>query len=192
MSDIKDIWKNQPIKADTVMNINDLNKHANHMRFRFSSRNLLLYAFSAINVLIHIWVLATGRLSSYRAPMVLMMGAYLFVAWQVWLRFTPRRAPLQNSGQAVLHFHRQEIERQHGAVAKAWLWYIAPFWPPYLWELAIFFQKIDLSNPGGKLYAFVMTFVGGILFWSFVWLLFSRHATRLEWELERLSRVRAE
>lgn len=176
------------------MNIKDLTAHAENLSTRIGRRNWLLYAYAAFNIVTHVWVLSTGRLPAFQLPMVLMLAAHLFVAWQVWLRFTPRRAPLQNSGQAVLQFQRQEVERQHGAVAKAWLWYIAPFWPPFLWELAIWFQRIDFAKPGGEtaLFAFQMTFVGGVFFWSFVWMLFSRHATRLELELERLSRVRAE
>jgi hypothetical protein len=194
MSDIKDIWKSQPIEEDVVMNINDLTNHAKSFSDRFGRRNLLLYAYATFNILIHIWALATGRLPAFQAPMVLMLLAHIFVAWQVWLRFTPRRAPLQNSGQAVLQFHRQELQRQHDAVAKAWLWYILPFWLPYLWELAIWFQRIDFARPGSKssLFALQLAFVGGVCFWSFVWMLFSRHATRMELELERLGRLRAE
>ncbi len=176
------------------MNIKDLTEHAKSLSARIGRRNLMLYAYAAFNIVIHVWALSTGRLPAFRLPMVLMLLAHLFVAWQVWLRFTPRRAPLQNSGQAVLQFHRQELERQHDAVAKAWLWYIAPFWPPFLWELAIWFQHIDFAKPGSKtaLFALQMAVVGGVFFWSFVWMLFSRHATRMELELERLGRVRAE
>lgn len=194
MSDIKDSWKNQPIEEIVVMNIKDLTSNAERLHARISRRNLYLYTYSIVNLLIYVWALSTGRFSRFLLPSLLMMAAHLFVSWQVWKRFTPRRAPLQNSGQALLQFNRQELERQHGAVAKAWLWYIAPFWPPFLWQLTIWFQRIDLARPEGRaiLFAFQMTVLVAVFFWSFVWMLFSRHATRLELELERLSRVRIE
>lgn len=194
MKDIKDLWKSQPVEEFVVMNLQDLKKHADLMRTHISRRNWILYAYAIFNIVTHVWVLSTGRMPAFRLPVILMLMAHLFVAWQVWKRFTPRRAPLENSGKALLDFQRQELERQHGAVAKAWLWYILPFWPAFLWELAIWFQRIDPARPGSKsgMFALEMTVVGGIFFWSFVWMLFSRHATKLEWELDRLRRVRAE
>ena len=194
MSDIKDIWKNQPIEEIVVMSTSDLASNATRLHTRISRRNLYLYLYSAINLLIYIWAFSTGRLSNYLYSSMLMMAAHLFVSWQVWKRFTPRRAPLQNSGQNLLQFQRQELERQHGSVAKAWLWYILPFWPPFLWQLTNWFQRIDMTRPESRpmLFALQMCLLGGIFFWSFVWMLFSRHATRLELELERLKHVRAE
>ena len=84
--------------------------------------------------------------------------------------------------------------RRSGAVEKAGLWYIAPFMPAFLWELGIWLHGIDLNTAFGQasMKFFVMVVFAAVLFWSCVWLLFSRHATRLELELERLSRVRAE
>lgn len=194
MIDIKDIWKNQPVEETVVMNIKDLTLHADHMHARISRRNLLLYAYSAFNIVCIVVGLVVLPFPKQRPPELLMLVAHLFVLWQVWMRFTPRRAPLQNSGQAVLQFHRQELERQHGAVARAWLWYIAPFMPPFIWQLAIWYGNIDPATPVGtaSMHLLIMVILSAVFFWSFVWLLFSRHATRLELELERLSRVRTE
>jgi hypothetical protein len=194
MNDIKDLWINQPVEEHVVMSTQELTSSAQRLYSRISRRNLYLYAYAGTNLLIYAWAFATGRLTNFFYSSLLMVVAHLFVAWQVWKRFTPRGAPLQNSGQSLLQFQRQELERQHGAVAKAWLWYIAPFWPPFLWQLVNWFQRLDLASPEGKakLFALHMTVICGVFFWSFVWLLFSRHATRLELELERLKRVRAE
>jgi hypothetical protein len=116
------------------------------------------------------------------------------VLWQVWRRFGLSKMPAETSGQSALQFHRRELERQHGAVAKAWLWYIAPFMPAFIWELAIWLRSIDVATPDGaaSMKVFGLVVLSAILFWGCVWLLFSRHASRLELELERLATVRAE
>ena len=63
-----------------------------------------------------------------------MIVAHLFVLWQVWRRFGLSKSRSLDAGQAALQFHRQELERQHGAVSNAWLWYILLFMPAFLWE----------------------------------------------------------
>ena len=194
MSDIKTAWKNQPLEERTMLTLSDLHQRAHHLHARFQRRNLLLYAYSLLNIVAGVWLVATGKFSNMHAPMLLMVGAHLFVLWQVWKRFGRREAPPQSSGQNVLQFHREELERQHGAVAKAGLWYIAPFMPAFLWELGIWLQGIDMNTAGGQasMRMFMMVVFTAVLFWSCVWLLFSRHAARLELELERLGQIRAE
>jgi hypothetical protein len=194
MSDIKDLWQRQSIQEYVFMSSSELEASASGMYDRLSRRNLYLYLYSGGNLLIYLWAFATGRLTNFFFASLLMVAAHIFVAYQVWKRFTPRRAPLQNSGQAVLQFQRQELERQHGAISKAWLWYIAPFWPPFLWQLFNWYQRIDFSRQGSMsmFFSLQMTLLAGAMFWAFVWMMFSRHATRLELELERLRLVRAE
>lgn len=194
MTDIKHAWKTQPTEEHTMMSINDLNLRMKRLRARISRRNLALYAYAIFNILCIVAFLSSGKLPHQRLPSILMLIAHLFVAWQVWYRFTPRETPPHTSGQNALQFHRQELQRQHGAVEKAWLWYIAPFMPPFIWQLSIWFGRMDISTPGGMagMRLFVMVVLGAVFFWGCVWLLFSRHATRLELEIERLNGLRTE
>lgn len=177
-----------------MLTIQDLRARADKLKARFGRRNLLLYVYSALNIVAGLWLVVTGRFPNMQAPMLLMVVAHLFVVWQVWRRFVPRELPAESSGQNALQFHRQEIERQHGAVARAWLWYIAPFMPAFIWELAIWLKGIDAMTAEGAaaMKVFVMVVFSAVLFWGCVWLLFSRHATRLELELQRLSGLKAE
>ncbi len=194
MTDIKTAWQSQPIEEHTMMTIQDLQLRAEKSRARFSRRNLLLYAYSAFNIIAGLWLVANDAFPNMKAPMLLMIVAHLFVLWQVWKRFGLSEMPAASSGQTALQFHRQEIERQHGAVAKAWLWYILPFMPALIWELAIWLRSIDAGTADGAaaMQVFVMVVFSAMLFWGCVWLLFSRHASRLELELERVSRLKAE
>lgn len=194
MTDIKTAWRTQPTGEHIMLTIQDLKIRAENLQTRLSRRNLLLYAYSALNIVAGLWLVATGRFPNMQAPMLLMIVAHLFVLWQVWRRFVPRQLPPESSGQSALQFHRHEIERQHGAVANAWLWYIAPFMPAFIWELAIWLKQIDMRTAEGAaaMKVFVLVVFSAALFWGCVWLLFSRHATRLELELQRLSGVKAE
>lgn len=174
--------------------IAELSLRAEHLQKRFRRRNLLLYSYSLFNIVAGLWLVVTGRFPTMHMPMLLMVVAHLFVLWQVWKRFGPRKTPPHVSGQNVLQYHRQELERQHEAVAKAGLWYIAPFMPAFVWELIIWLRSIDINTASGaaSMRMFLMVVFSAVLFWSCVWLLFSRHATRLELELQRLSGVKAE
>lgn len=177
-----------------MLTTQELRLRADKLRTRVTRRNWLLYAYSAFNIFAGVWLVANDSFPRMKAPMLLMVGAHLFVLWQVWRRFLPRELPPQMSGQNALQFHRQELERQHGAVANAWLWYIAPFMPALVWELLIWFNTIDLATPDGaaSMKVFLLVVLSAVLFWGCVGLLFSRHAARLELELERLSSIKAE
>lgn len=177
-----------------MLTIQELRLRAETMRSRLHRRNLLLYLYSASNIVAGIWLVATDKFPNIQAPMLLMIVAHLFVLWQVWRRFVARALPAQTSGQTALQFHRQELQRQRESVAKAWLWYIAPFMPAFIWELAIWLNRIDVTTAAGAatMKVFVLVVFSAVLFWGCVWLLFSRHATRLELELQRLSGITAE
>ena len=194
MVDIRSSWKAQQLDTQKPPTLRELELRADATQRRVRRRNVVLYAYGAFNIIITVWLLGTGRFPDFQAPAVLMMGVHLFVLWQVWRRFTRRSGPLPGSSQSALQFHRQELIRQYAAAKNAWLWYIAPFLPPFVWELAIWWSKIDPSTPKGlaSLKLFAMAVFSAVLFWSCVWALFSRHATRLELELERINRVMAE
>ncbi len=139
------------------MSIADLQLRMQQARTRFTRRNVLLYGYGGFNIVFGLFAATSERLQEYRV--LLMVAAHLFVLWQVWKRFTPRDIALRASGQTALQFHRSEIERQHGAVNQAWLWYIAPFMPAFVWELSIWFGRIQTSAPdasGLPLFAMVV------------------------------------
>ncbi|MET0657929.1 MAG: hypothetical protein ABW110_07205 [Steroidobacteraceae bacterium] len=174
--------------------LQDLRARAGRMHARFLRRNLILYGYGIFGIITGICILGSNIYPDQLVPGVFMLGAHVFVLWQVWRRFMPRQLPPQATGQSVLQFYRQELTRQQAAVNKAWLWYIAPFMPPFIWQLAVWWHGIDFNTPGGVASAkgLVMVVVTGVFFWSWVWVLFSRHATRLQLELERLRSVTAE
>jgi hypothetical protein len=194
VTDIQSTWQRQPIEEHTMLTIHDLRLRADKLRTRLSLRNWALYAYSAFNIVAGIWLVANDSFPNMKAPMLLMIVAHLFVLWQVWRRFGLGRLPAEPSGQTVLQFHRQELERQHRAVSNAALWYIAPFMPALIWELVIWYGRIDVTAAAGAATqkVFVLVILSAILFWTCVWLLFSRHAARLTIELERLNHLRAE
>jgi hypothetical protein len=194
VTDIKSAWQGQHIEEHTMLTMQDLRLRANQMRARMNLRNWALYLYSAFNIVAGLWLIANDSFPNMKAPMLLMIVAHLFVLWQVWRRFGLGKLPPETSGQNVLQFHRQELERQHHAVANAALWYIAPFMPALIWELVIWYGRLELATAGGAATqkVFVLVVLAAILFWTCVWLLFSRHAARLMLELERLSHLRAE
>lgn len=174
--------------------LQDLRARATRMHTRFLKRNLILYGYGIFGITVGIWILSTKELPGQLVPGIFMLGTHVFVLWQVWRRFMPRQLPAQAAGQNVLQFYRQELMRQRDAVNKAWLWYIAPFMPPFIWQLSVWWRGIDFTTEAGIASANTLgtVVVIGVFFWSWVWVLFSRHATRLELELERLRSVTAE
>jgi hypothetical protein len=170
VTDIKAVWKQTPPEERIMMNLNNVEQRARRLQMKLRRRNLWLYAYSATNVIISLWLIATGQAPRFLAPMLLMIAAHLFVVWEVWLRFGSRPMSPQASAQSALDFQRQELERQHRAVANAGLWYIAPFMPAFIWELAIWLHGIDLSTPTGAaaMRSFVMVIFSAVLFWSCV------------------------
>ena len=174
--------------------LEDLRARAARMNTRFLRRNLILFGYGAFGIITGAWILWSNLFPRQLVPGIFMLFAHVFVLYQVWLRFMPRQLPVKAAAQSVLEFYRQELKRQHDAVEKAWLWYIAPFMPPFIWQLTVWLQGIDFATREGM--ASAKTLVGvvimGVFFWSWVWALFSRHATRLELELERLRSVTAE
>jgi hypothetical protein len=189
VTDIKTAWQSQQIEEHTMVTIHDLRLRADKLRTRLSYRNCALYVYSAFNIVAGLWLVANDSFPNMKAPMLLMIVAHLFVLWQVWQRFGLSKLPPESSGQNALQFHRQELERQHHAVENAALWYIAPFMPALIWELVIWYGRIDGAATHK---VFVLVVIAAILFWTCVWLLFSRHAARLTLELERLNQLRAE
>jgi hypothetical protein len=68
--------------------------------------------------------------------------------------------------------------------------------PAFLWELAIWLQRLQMRAEEGirepNYAAFVLVVLGAIFFWSAVWFAFSRASVRLELQLARLNAAKAE
>jgi hypothetical protein len=82
------------------------------------------------------------------------------------------------------------------ALSRAWLWYIAPFIPPFLWELAIWLQRIQMraveTSQPANYQLFLFSILGAVFFWTAVWLAFSRASVRLELQIARLTALKTE
>jgi hypothetical protein len=193
--DIKSLWQSQPIEETTV-SFSDLHARAKAFRSRVRWRNALLYLYSLFNIVVAGWLIYRRLFPTMIYPMLLMIGAHVFVVWQVVTRLGGHSLPESSAGEAGLNFLRQRYEQQRNALRRASLWYIAPFMPPFLWELAIWLRTI-LAHPGTAAQAasirlFVMTVGGAILFWGTVWWLFQRGARHWQEEIGALDRIRAE
>ncbi|MGQ0835959.1 MAG: hypothetical protein ACT4O5_13755 [Gammaproteobacteria bacterium] len=193
MTDIKTVWKNQATEDTGMIMLSDIRKHAASYRSRIRLRNVVLYVYSIANIAASAWLLHSGRLAAYAAPMVLMIVAHLFVLWQVWRRAAARDLPGALAARGALDFHRHELQRQHAVASRAWLWYIAPFMPALIWEIGLRAQmETPDIPPEVDRWIVAMIIVGAVFFWSSVWLLFSRAAARLELQIRELNGLKAE
>jgi len=193
MSDVKALWQNQTVEEKEMITLSDIRDRAHKFQSRIRWRNVALYVYSAFNIAASFWLILSGRLVAYRYPMLLMIGAHLFVLWQVNRRIGARPLPEELAARTALDHHRSELERQRNALSNAWLWYIAPFMPALIWELAI---RAITPNPNipafnNRIIVFYLV-SGAIFFWTAVWLAFSRAALKLQLQLEQLKRVAAE
>jgi hypothetical protein len=193
--DIKTLWQNQSLEETTV-SLADLQSRAQTFRRRILIRNGILYLYSLFNIAMGGWLIYRRVFPTMIYPMLLMIAAHLFVLWQVVRRIGAPGVPEGFAGRAGLSFLRQQYEQQREALSRAWLWYIVPFMPPFLWELAIWLRNI-LTHPGTATQAasirlFMLTIVTAIIFWSVIWWLFLRGARHWKRELTGLECIEAE
>ena len=195
MDDLKAVWKTQPVE-DGMITLTDARARADKFQGHVRKRNVIFYAYALFNIVASFWLIATGRLSAFLYPMLLMVAAHLWVLWQVNRRIGARPVPGEMGARPALDFYRDELKRQIDGLSRAWLWYIAPFLLPYFWELAIWQQRIEARAaatsmpPNYQLLLF--SIVGAVFFWTAVWLAFSRASLRLELQIERLNALKAE
>ena len=194
MTDLKSVWKSQPEEEETMISLSDIRVRADKLQSSVRLRNAALLLYALFNIGFSFWLIATGRQRAYLYPMLAMVAAHLFVLWQVNRRVGRRRT--SNGERPVIDAYRDELRRQADGLSSAWLWYIAPFMPPFLWELAILFGIIQAraAETGQAPYysGLILCIVAGIAFWTAVWLAFSRASVRLQLQIERLNAVKAE
>ncbi len=179
-----------------MITLSDVRTRADRFQAHVRMRNVIFYVYALANIVASFWLIATGRLSAFLYPMLLMVAAHLWVLWQVNRRIGARPLPSELGGRSALDFYRDELKRQTDSLSRAWLWYIAPFMPPYLWELAIWLQRIQAravatSEPANH-QLFFFSILGAVFFWTAVWLAFSRASIRLQLQIERLNVLKAE
>lgn len=193
--DIKTLWQSQPMEEMTV-SLSDLKTRASAFRRRVATRNLVLYAYGLFNIAAGAWLIYAGYFPTMRYPMLLMIAAHFFVLWQVVTRVGGRSVPSEFAGQSGVSFLRDAFERQRRALANAWAWYILPFMPAFLWELAIWYRAIlthwGSAAAASNLRSFAVVVVSAIVFWGVVFVFFARGARRWQSELAALDQVISE
>jgi hypothetical protein len=193
MNVIQTVWQTQIMEEKDMITLLDLRARAKAFRNRVQGRNIALYAYSLANLGLTGFLISTGKFNAMAAPGMLLMAAHLFVIWQLWWRARVRSLPVDLGGRAALDFLRHELNRQRDAMAGAWLWYIAPFMPGLIWQLAL---RASMHPAGFSVAAnrstILFLFLAAAFFWIAVWLAFSRAAARLEIQIERLNGLTAE
>jgi len=196
MNDLKTVWKTQPVEDNGMITLSDIRTRADRFQAHVRMRNVVFYAYALFNIVASFWLIATGRLSAFLYPMLLMVAVHLFVLWQVNRRIGARPLPGELGGRSALDFYRGELKRQADGLSRAGLWYIAPFMPPFVWELAIWAQRIQAraveTSQAADYRLFLFSIIGAVFFWTAVWLAFSRANLKLQLQIERLNTVMAE
>jgi hypothetical protein len=192
MTDIKALWHNQKLEEKDMITLSDIRERARTYQSAVRWRNVALYAYGVLNIAASIWLILSGRLAEYTYPMLLMIGAHLFVLWQVNRRIGARPLPEELAARTALNHYRAELERQRDALANAWLWYILPFMPAFVWEVWIRAFMVNNIPPNANRNIILFIVLGAIFFWTAVWLAFSRAALKLQLQIERLKLVEAE
>ena len=196
MNDLKTVWKTQPTEENGMITLSDVRTRADRFRAHVRARNVVFYVYALANIAASFWLIAAGRLSAFLHPMLLMIAAHLFVLWRVNRRIGARPLPGELGGRTALDYYRGELKRQADGLSRAGLWYIAPFMPPFAWELAIWLQRIQaraVETSGAADYRlFLFSIFGAVCFWTAVWLAFSRANLKIQMQIERLDKVIAE
>jgi hypothetical protein len=193
MSDLKTVWKTQFLEENSMITLSDLRARAERFQAHVRRRNVALYAYSLINIVLSFWLIATRpRLSAFLYPVLLMVAAHLLVLWQVNRRIGARPQPGDMAEKPALDFYRHELERQADGLSCAWLWYIAPFMPPFVWELAIWLHRIQTHVAVFGYRELIFSVMFAVCFWTAVWFAFSRAAVRLQLQIARLDVLKAE
>jgi hypothetical protein len=175
-----------------VITLSEIRERARTFQSRTHWRNVALYAYGVLNIAASIWLILSGRLAEYTYPMLLMIGAHLFVLWQVNRRIGARPLPEELAARTALDHYRAELERQRDALSNAWLWYILPFMPAFVWEVWIRAFTVNNIPPTANRNIILFIVLGAIFFWTAVWLAFSRAALKLQLQIERLKLAEVE
>lgn len=193
MTDLKDLWQNQPMEDFSMITLSDIRARAQTLRSRIQLRNGALYFYSFANIAITLFLIWRGVSPRYTMPGLLILVAHLFVIWQLWWRTSARAFPTHLMGTAALDYLRHEFTRQRDALSGAWLWYIAPFMPGLIWELWL---RVTLHpanvSPSFDRALVLFLVLSALFFWVAVGLGFSLAAARFDLRLERLNTLKAE
>ena len=189
--DLKRLWRNQPTEDRTVT-LDNIRKNADAFRAQIRRRNLrelvaagvVLVVFGFYTWVLPGWMIKTGS--------VLAMVGTLWIVWQLRRRASAAALP-ENSGMALLEFHRQELARQRDAAKSVAWWYIAPVIPgAVMMSLGRYFQ----FHAPGRTLAWdhqIVVLCSAIVALTFVivWLLNAWAAERLQRRIAELDKLRS-
>jgi hypothetical protein len=193
MTDFKHVWKTQPSEVNAMSSIAEVRARAAKVQAGIRWRNVALYAYSAVSILVSIRLIAQGAVPAMRYPLLLTVAAHLLVLWQINRRLTARRLPDDLAAQPAVDFHRAQLERQAHGLSHAWLWYMMPFLIPFAWQLGIMLHRIQTgAAPPENMRLFVSFIVVAVWFWAAVLLAFSRAALKAQLQIARLNALKAE
>jgi hypothetical protein len=83
MNDLKTVWKSQPMEENDMITLSDIRARADRFQARIRWRNMGLYTYSLANIAISFWIIASGHLSAYQYPMLVMVAVHLLVLCQI-------------------------------------------------------------------------------------------------------------
>jgi len=189
--DLKSLWRNQPTE-DRPVTLDNIRKNAETFQAQIRRRNLreiiaagaVLLVFGFYTWVLPGWMIKTGSL--------LAMVGTLWIVWQLRRRASGAALP-ENSGMALVEFHRQELVRQRDAAKSVAWWYIAPVIPgAVMMSLGRYFQ---IHAPGRTLawdhQIVILCSAIVALTFAIIWLLNAWAAERLQRRIDELDKLRS-
>jgi hypothetical protein len=201
MTDIKKLWQNQKTE-DHMITLDDIRVRAGNFRTRTRWRNILIGGFLLLTGLAYVegFISSLFRaLQGKTAPRIwgwplwltfqaIGLAVFCWVLIALWRRGRARVLPAELAGEAMLEFYRRELERQRAAVASAWAWFILPF---ALLSAVMWVWQVLHLQPNLRPVLYINALLYAVLYGvPLGWCRYS--ALKLELELERLKRLRAE
>src|SRR5215472_8507582 len=145
--DLKSLWRNQPTE-DRPVTLDNIRKNAETFQAQIRRRNLREIVAAVVVLLVFGWYTWIFPGWMIKTGSVLAMVGTLWIVWQLRRRAAAATLP-ENSGIALVDFHRQELVRQRDAAKSVAWWYIAPVVPGVVMiTLGRYFQ---LHAPGRTL-----------------------------------------
>ena len=144
-NDPRNLWQNQKDERATIT-LEDVRRQAGRLGRRVYWRNLREYVAGAIVIAVFgasLWHTRGWRI----APSLLLMAGTGYVLFEIHRRGAARSLPMDADLKASLDFHIRELERQRNALRTVWLWYLLPFMPGFLAEIAVSAVDRGVTGP---------------------------------------------
>lgn len=177
-SDPRSLWQSQEDERMTLT-LEEVRRKAARMERRIYWRNLREYVAGAI--VIAVFGASPWRFRGWQlVPSLLLIAGTIYVLFQIHRRGAARSLPADADVNASLGFHIRELERQRDALRTVWLWYLLPFVPGLVAELAVSAVERGVSGPLIACgVAFPLMFIG-------IWKLNESGARKLDRRIQEL------